>query len=295
MTDAVTALPAKPLRSLGQALFVTRWEAWLSQFTDLTVDEINAAVGTVNAASLLALAAVAPLPWVSGTTYAIGDPRYDPTNFQAYRRRTVGAGTTAPNADPTNWQQLDTLPSKTGNALKVLRVNAGETSTEWAADNNSMVLLATLTPTAAANLDALSVFTADYDNYVVIGNDVRTDTNTAYLCMRLANAGTVDATTAYGMGDTTAITQSFFNLVNNQWGGAPGANFIARISNVNSTGLKSITTEYSAAYSATPTYTNNVQRGFYTRALAASGVRLYFTGGNFQAAGSIRIFGIKNT
>lgn len=294
MTTVVPTMPPVPVDRSDSAAYNAAANLWAD-----ALPAHGAAIQTVGeeayAAAVLAQAVVAATAWVSGTTYAIGDARYSTANFQAYRRKTAGAGTTDPSADPTNWAQLDTLPSKTGNALKKLRVNAGETGTEWAIDENSMVLLATLTPTAAANLDALSVFTSTYDNYVIIGNDVRTDTNAAYLCMRLANAGAADATTAYGMGDTTAITQSFFNLVNNQWGGAPGANFIARISNANSTGLKSITTEYSAACSATPTYTNNVQRGFYTRALAASGVRFFFTGGNFQAAGSIRIFGIKNT
>lgn len=41
--------------------------------------------------------------WVSGTTYAVGDRRWSLANGYLYRRRTVGAGTTDPSADATNW------------------------------------------------------------------------------------------------------------------------------------------------------------------------------------------------
>ncbi len=49
------------------------------------------------------VAALADLPWVSGTTYTAGQSRYDPGNFFSYRRKTNGAGTTPPRNDPTNW------------------------------------------------------------------------------------------------------------------------------------------------------------------------------------------------
>jgi len=44
--------------------------------------------------------------WVSGTTYAAGDVRYSPIDFQSYRRKTNGGGTTDPSADTTNWTQI---------------------------------------------------------------------------------------------------------------------------------------------------------------------------------------------
>lgn len=51
--------------------------------------------------------------WVSGTTYvAVSDVRVSPADFRSYRRKTNGAGTTDPSADPTNWQLISygTLP-----------------------------------------------------------------------------------------------------------------------------------------------------------------------------------------
>jgi hypothetical protein len=44
--------------------------------------------------------------WISGTTYAVGDNRFDPVTLLTYRRKTAGAGTTRPGLDGTNWQLL---------------------------------------------------------------------------------------------------------------------------------------------------------------------------------------------
>lgn len=48
--------------------------------------------------------------WVSGTTYAIGDVRSLVATGRQYTRRTAGAGTTAPNLDPTNWTDSNAEP-----------------------------------------------------------------------------------------------------------------------------------------------------------------------------------------
>jgi len=44
--------------------------------------------------------------WISGTAYLAGDVRYSPIDFQSYRRKISGAGTTDPSADTTNWTQI---------------------------------------------------------------------------------------------------------------------------------------------------------------------------------------------
>lgn len=44
--------------------------------------------------------------WVSGANYEVGDSVYSILNFQTYRRRVAGAGTTDPSLDPDNWQQV---------------------------------------------------------------------------------------------------------------------------------------------------------------------------------------------
>ena len=78
----------------------------------------NAAASAVSAASaaqseaaaamsvVAAAAAAGAVQWVSGTTYAAGVVVWSPTNGLNYRRKTAGAGTTDPSADPANWWLL---------------------------------------------------------------------------------------------------------------------------------------------------------------------------------------------
>lgn len=65
-------------------------------------DAVNTAAAAAAAASAAVVAGA--VVWVSGTTYAVGDARYSPADLQTYRRKTNGAGTTDPSADPANWQ-----------------------------------------------------------------------------------------------------------------------------------------------------------------------------------------------
>lgn len=44
--------------------------------------------------------------WVSGNTYSTGDCVYSALDFQTYRRKTNGSGTTDPSLDSTNWTPL---------------------------------------------------------------------------------------------------------------------------------------------------------------------------------------------
>lgn len=53
-----------------------------------------------------AAASAGAVQWVSGTTYTIGFRVWSPTNQRIYVRKTAGAGTTDPSADPTNWRFL---------------------------------------------------------------------------------------------------------------------------------------------------------------------------------------------
>jgi len=59
---------------------------------------------TSAAADVVALVGVNP--WVSGTNYAKNVAVISQVNFQTYRRRAAGAGTTDPANDPTNWAIL---------------------------------------------------------------------------------------------------------------------------------------------------------------------------------------------
>lgn len=70
----------------------------VTQAAAQAVTATNAAISASSAA--LAVGAVV---WVTGLTYAIGDLRFSPINSMTYRRKTVGAGSTDPSLDTTNW------------------------------------------------------------------------------------------------------------------------------------------------------------------------------------------------
>lgn len=54
--------------------------------------------------STVAEPAAGETPWVSGTTYALGALVIRTQTHRVYKRLVAGAGTTAPESDPTNWE-----------------------------------------------------------------------------------------------------------------------------------------------------------------------------------------------
>jgi hypothetical protein len=165
---AVTALPTPPSTS-SPSTFDSRADAFLGAlpalqtemdaladnvFDNATDAEANATAGAASAAAALAsenaaaASAIAAAQsagasvWVSGTTYAIGDRRYSPGNSRVYVRKTVGAGTTDPASDSTNWSMLDISQIIVPVAGATVTVLAGAT---WSLDYAGAV---------AATLDA---------------------------------------------------------------------------------------------------------------------------------------------
>jgi hypothetical protein len=80
-------------------------DATYSNALNAQADAVAVAINklAVDASTALAASYAGATAWVSGTTYAIGDRRYSPANGLVYRRLTVGAGTTDPASDATNW------------------------------------------------------------------------------------------------------------------------------------------------------------------------------------------------
>ena len=188
-----------------------------------------------------------------------------------------------------SWAQV--LPSYTGNALKVLRVNAGETDTEWTTPEPvGLKLLATLTPTAAANVDALTVFTSTYDNYLIllsgIGHSAAANDR---LFIRFAVAGVVETSANYHTLGATPATQIYAHTTNMPT--ANNASMRVIIHNANSTTLyKSI--DVSTVYKAG----SETRGGCLDLASAITGIRFLWEGGNnFKAQGKIRIYGYQNS
>lgn len=116
---SITALPVPPTRS-DPVNFSARADDFLSALptfateanelqADVNAKQIAAANSATNAAAseLAANASSNASVWVSGTTYAVGNVRYSPITYLSYRRKTAGAGTTDPSADPTNWELIN--------------------------------------------------------------------------------------------------------------------------------------------------------------------------------------------
>lgn len=120
----ITPLPTPVPSRADPSNFAVRGDAFLAALPSFAVEaeaarvEVNTSATNAAASAAAALAsenaataATGVTAWVSGTTYAQGDVRYDTTDFLSYRRRVAGAGTTRPGLDATNWQQV----SGTGN------------------------------------------------------------------------------------------------------------------------------------------------------------------------------------
>lgn len=126
----ITHLPTAPQPTDSTSEFNTKSFAWVAALDNWT-DEVNA-LGTqvdLDAAAAEAAAAASELSasvaagaaaalnaqaWVSGASYVSGDVVYSTINFQTYRRKTNGAGTTDPSSDSTNWEVISGNVSKSG-------------------------------------------------------------------------------------------------------------------------------------------------------------------------------------
>jgi hypothetical protein len=115
--------------------------AWLGAITEATsaASTAVAAADTAVAAASAASATANVTIWISGTTYAQGDNVFSPIDFQTYRRKSPGGGTTDPSLDGTNWavvggfdpNSTQTLTNKTISfASNTLTGVAGTTATQ---------------------------------------------------------------------------------------------------------------------------------------------------------------------
>jgi hypothetical protein len=194
-----------------------------------------------------------------------------------------------------------------GDAWKIRGDGAGNarvvgiTKADGTPVKGGMTLLATLTPTAAANLDFLTTFTAAFDNYLIIGEGITNNAGAAadQLGMRLANAGTADVGSKYSIAANVATT-----LVTSSWlfspsalGNGKGCSFHARIVNANdATNIKFAFFDAGSQTAATPQYQFTTYGGAYDSANAVSGFRLYWSSAsNFGATGKILVYGYNNS
>lgn len=247
-----------------------------TQVTLAAAQATNAATSALAAASSAAVAGA--VAWVSGLTYAVGDARYSPVNLQTYRRKVSGAGTTDPSADPTNWAKaVDTGPS------------------------GALVLLSTITASAATTVDIETGFSSTYDDYIILCNGV-SQSASANLNGRLKIGGTYlsgavydgvqhyagngsggGAETANPASNSTSMTTGF--LMN-----SGSTTLRIEIQDANSSLAKSV---YSRQISANaPTYVCLMVRSSFSCQTAGvlSGIRLFPASGTIT--GTFRLYGI---
>lgn len=205
------------------------------------------------------------------------------------------------------------LPAQLGNSGKLLTTNGTDASWSSVKTVNSisilgsgdipigLTLLATITPTASANIDLLSVFTSSYDNYRIIGTGLSVAADDTFR-FRFAVAGTADTGSNYYTVDSynvTAITASATSgiVASTTTSAGIGANFSMNIYNANdATRLKTAFSEHNSQSAATPAYIIRGAATVYTAANAVSGIRLFLNGGsNFGATGKIRVYGFQNS
>lgn len=164
----------------------------------------------------------------------------------------------------------------------------------------SFALLGSATVSSAvANIDFLNIFTSAYDKYTIEIEGLKCSVD-GVLTLRAAVAGTADSglnyspTLTHTANSTSSLTGAQVSQVILATTGV--TNLTIGVLNANSTtAAKTFTCMGNTISDVTPTYTGVAGSAFYlTAANALSGFRLFMTSGNITA-GTIRVFGHRNT
>lgn len=218
--------------------------------------------------------------------------------FDGILTLTHGAGLLLPGAANITTAANDRMVVR-GDTAGAIVVNY--TKADGTTLKGGMTLLATITPTAAANVDFLTTFTASYDNCYIAGNGLNAALQDT-LKFRFAVAGVVDAGSNY----YTFVTSGGFSTTTSATSGliesglvvtTKGLSFSATILNVNdATNAKGLLANSIYQSNGTPTYSSEDARTIYPAANAISGIRFFWSGGNnFAATGKIRVYGYNNS
>jgi hypothetical protein len=275
----IDAFPPPPQRG-NKETFADLFDAVITWFS-ISVSKVgqaclsayqNAVAAALSASSAEAAAEAATFAsgaaqWVSGTTYTKGKVVWSVANGRTYRRLIAGAGTTDPAADRVNWVILSSEPD----------------------------ILAMATVTAAvANIDFLNVFSADYDKYTIEVQGIS-----------LSTAAQINVVLAYG--GTPATDGSYYmTSPGNQVGAPNNAFFIGsihtamkgvltiEIKNVNGAGPKGVSARGMLPYDSVY-FVPIVVEGLQTKPTSASGFRLFSPQAASISAGTVRVFGHRNS
>lgn len=103
----IPTLSTQPNSVTRPSTFNVDSDTFHSEFPPV-IDAINQAVSDIQAGAAAAAAGAAAanaIKWVSGS-FSDGNARWSPLNYQSYRKKGDGPGTTDPSLDPTNWASL---------------------------------------------------------------------------------------------------------------------------------------------------------------------------------------------
>ena len=191
-------------------------------------------------------------------------------------------------------------PGTSGNVL----TSNGTTWSSTAVAGSGLKLLATVTPTAAANVDFLSTFSSTYDNYLIIVDGVRSSASgSSYLYMRVAQSGAAVASNVYywaasvNNSSFSTVYDYFWASTNIDYNSTIGGNLNITVNNANTTTeIKSIDSYCITQTNSLDTFTSSRQVCALSAGAVLTGVRFYWSnGGNFQTTGKIRVYGYSNT
>lgn len=157
-------------------------------------------------------------------------------------------------------------------------------------------LTSPLTPSVAATVDFLSLFTSTYDNYRIIVNGVRPGV-TDSLILRLAVSNAADSTSNYygalvsNSANSSALTSAPVAPTVFATGG--GYSGVIDILNVNDSARnKQVLAGGAYQTNATPAFIGTQQHTQFNKANVVTGFQLLWSSGNnFDAIGSIIVFG----
>lgn len=201
--------------------------------------------------------------------------------------------------DATKLLAFDLSAITTGTTRTIVWPDKGGTAATTA--DIAMVLLATVTPTAAAVIDFLSSFSGTYDRYMIVGEGLTNNAgaSTDQLSLRFANAGAVDSGSKYfyTFNGTVTLAATGIAFSGAVLGTGKGVSFNAMVLNANdTTNLKTATFTAVSESAATPAYFHQQYGAAYDSANAVSGFRLYWlSGSSFAATGKVRLYGIINS
>lgn len=151
----------------------------------------------------------------------------------------------------------------------------------------ALTLLATLTPTAAANIDFLNVFSSTYNDYRIVVSGVRPSSpgSNNVLRLRLASGGA-----ALGSGDA-ALTGTASAIT-----GVSAGFSVADVRNVNSASIAKMVQADGIYHNSGGTDGISTERYFYEGLTTVSGFRLFWSAGtNFDTTGTVHVYGYQKS